>query len=168
MNTKFFFPVVAMMALVMSFTSCNKHEETEIVDPLAGNHVVEATIHAEVSGAFTKAIAIEVDYTNFDGQSETVLVNGSFDGTNTVFDRTIKTIVKDKETEAKVRFKANLGKAETYMAEKAPWAIKCNVVAKLDGRIIDRFDYDKIETNVKTIENPSENLNATDFLLFMN
>ena len=143
---KTFLMIAAAVAFVMAFTNCNKEEEHELVDPLEGKHMVEATIHAEVSGAFTKALAIELNYTDFEGNAETVLVNGNYDGTNTVFDKTIWTKVDDKEKEATVRIKTTLGDIDTYKAEVAPWALKCNVVVKRDGNVIQNYGDTETET----------------------
>lgn len=143
---KTFLMIAAAVAFVMAFTNCNKEDEHELVDPLEGNHMVEATIHAEVSGAFTKALAIELNYTDFEGNAETVLVNGNYDGANTVFDKTIWTKVDDKEKEATVRIKTMLGDIDTYKAEVAPWALKCNVVVKRDGNVVQNYGDTETET----------------------
>ena len=138
--------IATAIAFVMGFTSCEKEEKTELVDPLAGNHVVETEIHAEISGAYTKAFAFKVGYTDFDGNTDTVMVNGNFDGEKATFDKKFQTKVSDKETEASVNIKTFLGDLDTYKSELSPWYINYYVVVKVDGIEIKRYAQDDHET----------------------
>lgn len=138
--------IATAVALVMGFTSCEKEEKNELVDPLAGNHVVETEIHAEISGAFTKAFAFKVGYTDFDGNTDTVMVNGNFDGENATFDKKFLTKVSDKETEASVNIKTFLGDLDTYKSELSPWNINYYVVVRVDGNEIKRYAQDEKES----------------------
>lgn len=136
------FSMIAMaIASVLAFSSCHS-ESTDIVDPLAGKHEVEATIHAEVSGAFTKAVAIEVEYKDFKGETHKEVVNGNFDGKDAVFDKTIRTVLDGTESEAAIRFRGIKGNADNYKTAVSPWGIKCTAVAKLDGNQKASFYYD--------------------------
>ncbi len=138
--------IAIAIASVMALSSCGKDENSEIVDPLAGKHVVEAVIHAEVTGAFTKAIAIEVEYKDFKGQTHKEIVNSNYDGKNAVFDATIETLVEDEEKEATFHFRSIKGDVENYKSEVSPWGIMCSVVAKLDGKEKKTFYFNEGET----------------------
>lgn len=147
------------IASVMAFSSC-KEESTEIVDPLAGKHVVEAVIHAEVTGAFTKAIAIEVEYKDFNGKTHTEIVNGKYDGQNATFDASFNTEINGKESEATIHFKGILTDAENYKSEVSPWGIKCSAVATLDGRKGGEFVYNGVTS--QSNQPILEDINGTD------
>lgn len=139
--------IALAIASVMSFSSCSKEEKTEIVDPLAGKHEIEVTLHAEVTGSFTKAVAIEVEYTDFDGKAHKEVVNSKFDGQNAVFNTSFKTIANGvDEKEATIHFKGINGDIENYKSETSPWGIKCSAIAKLDGNVKAEFNYERSET----------------------
>lgn len=143
---KYFSMIALAIASVMSFSSCSKEEKTEIVDPLAGKHKVEATIHAEITGALTKAVAIEVEYKDFDGKVHKEVVNGKFDGQNATFDASFETIAQGDDKEAYIYFKGITGDTENYKTAVSPWGVKCSAVAKLDGNVKAQYFYDGSET----------------------
>lgn len=142
---KYYSMIALAIASAMTLSSCHK-ESTEIIDPTGGEHEVEATIHAEVTGAFTKALSIEVEYKDFKGDMHTEIVNGNFDGKNAEFNTTIKTKADGNEKEATVTFKTNFNNSDSYKSEVSPWGMVCSVKAKLDSRDYPEFVYSKSET----------------------
>lgn len=137
--------IALAIASAMTLSSCHK-ESTEIVDPTGGEHEVEATIHAEVTGAFTKALSIEVEYKDFNGDMHTEIVNGNFDGKNAKFNTIIKTKADGNEKEATVTFRTNFNNSDSYKSEVSPWGMLCSVKAKLGSTEYPAFVYSKSET----------------------
>lgn len=137
---KIFSIIATAIAFGMTLTSCD--DEDTFTDLLDGDHLVETQIHAEITGGFTKAFAFKVGYTDFDGNTDTVLVNGNFDGEKATFDKKFQTKVSDDNKEASVKIKTLLGEVENYKAELSPYAVKYSVIVKLDGKNYYNYDRD--------------------------
>lgn len=134
---------IATLAAMTLLAGCSKEgkEQTKGIE-------VEATIHAEVAGAMTKALSIMVTYTDFDGERHSEMVNGSYDGKNACFEKIIKTSVKDNVVNADINFETSVSTDfNSYKDEKAPWKAVCFIVVKADGRIVNEFEESEIETH---------------------
>lgn len=142
--------VALAIASVMVFTSCHT-EKTEYLDPDAPSggsnnekQELEVLVEAEISGTMTKAVSLDINYTDFQGVSGHVVLNNNFDGKKLTFNTEGK--MEKKGEEFAICINATKADYTAYFEEKSPYNATCRVIVKHNGR--------EIENRLSVIENP--------------
>lgn len=134
---KYLSMIALAIASVMMFSSCHK-EETTYLDPNSPTNGIdidkmelEVVVDAEISGAMTKAVSMDITYINFKGESGHAVLNKDFSGQDLTFNTSSKTIGKGKKFGLCV--KTTIADYNIYKSESAPWNAMYRAIVKING-----------------------------------
>lgn len=146
--------IALALASVMMFSSCSKDDDPvkpEEPTPEEEKANFEVELNAEISGAMTKALELTIEYIDFNGKKQEVVLNKDFSGAEPMsFKETFKT--NDESKKFGIRLSARTPKTDTYRDEPAPWLAAYTVVGKVNGKAktID-FIYEEPKSDTQTL-----------------
>ena len=150
---KYLSMIALAIASVMVFSSCSKDDDpVKPEDPTEEKSNFEVEVNAAISGAMAKALELTINYIDFEGNKQEVVLNKDFSGAEPMsFKETFKTNEEGKKFG--IRITARNADFNTYKDVPAPWVASYSVVGKVNGK----------ETRVDFIDEKSQSDSQTLF-----